>query len=109
GTYLKALAAYDNEVPFYVAIPASTFDFEIRDGIKEIPIEERSPDEVQFINGVDEEGVLRRVRITPENSPALNYGFDITPAKFVTRLITNRGVCEADFDKIREKFKKSDA
>ncbi|MCK9454960.1 S-methyl-5-thioribose-1-phosphate isomerase [Sulfurimonas sp.] len=105
GTYLKALAAHDNNVPFYVAIPASTFDFEIKDGVKEIPIELRSPDEVRFINGVDEEGVPRRVRITPENSPAINYGFDVTPARLITGLITNKGVCEADFDKIKEKFR----
>ncbi len=107
GTYLKALAAHDNGVPFYVAIPTSTFDFEIRDGVKEIPIEERSADEVRFIKGVDIEGVVREVRITPEDSPALNYGFDVTPARLITGLITNRGVCEADFDKIQEKFKKS--
>lgn len=107
GTYLKALAAHDNNVPFYVAIPTSTFDFEIRDGVKEIPIEERSADEVRFIKGVDSEGVVREVRITPEDSPALNYGFDVTPARLITGLITNRGVCEADFDKIQEKFKKS--
>lgn len=107
GTYLKALAAHDNGVPFYVAIPTSTFDFEIRDGVKEIPIEERSPDEVRFIKGVDSEGLVREVRITPEDSPALNYGFDVTPARLITGLITNKGVCEADFDKIQEKFKKS--
>ncbi|MDO9266873.1 MAG: S-methyl-5-thioribose-1-phosphate isomerase, partial [Sulfurimonas sp.] len=106
GTYLKALAAHDNNVPFYVAIPTSTFDFEIRDGVKEIPIEERSPDEVRFIKGVDSEGLVREVRITPENSPALNYGFDVTPARLITGLITNRGVCEANFDRIREKFNK---
>lgn len=105
GTYLKALAAYDNDVPFYVAIPASTFDFEIIDGVKEIPIEERSGDEVKFIRGVDEDGVLRRVRITPEDSPAKNYGFDVTPARLVTALITNKGVCRADFEEIKEKFR----
>lgn len=107
GTYLKALAAHDNGVPFYVAIPTSTFDFEIKDGVKEIPIEERSPDEVKFIKGVDSEGVVHEVRVTLKDSPALNYGFDVTPARLVTGLITNRGVCEADFDKIQEKFKKS--
>lgn len=105
GTYLKALAAYDNNIPFYVAIPTSTFDFEIIDGIKEIPIEERSADEVRFIKGVDSEGSVRKVRITPEDSPAINYGFDVTPARLITGLITNRGVCEADFDKIQEKFR----
>lgn len=105
GTYLKALAAYDNGVPFYVAIPASTFDFEIKDGVKEIPIEERSGDEVKFIRGVDEDGVLRRVRITPEDSPTKNYGFDVTPARLISALITNKGVCRANFDEIKEKFR----
>lgn len=105
GTYLKALAAHDNDVPFYVAIPASTFDFEIIDGAVEIPIEERSGDEVKFIRGVDEDGVLRRVRITPEDSPAKNYGFDVTPARLITALITNKGVCRADFNEIKEKFR----
>lgn len=107
GTYLKALAAHDNGVPFYVAIPESTFDFEIRDGVKDIPIELRSEDEVKFMRGVDSDGAVREVRITPENSPAINYGFDVTPARLITGLITNKGVCEADFDKIQEKFKKS--
>lgn len=106
GTYLKALAAHDNGVPFYVAIPASTFDFEIRDGVKDIPIELRSEDEVKYIKGVDSDGLVHEVRITPENSPAINYGFDVTPARLITGLITNKGVCEADFDKIREKFNK---
>lgn len=105
GTYLKALAAYDNGVPFYVAIPASTFDFEIRDGVKDIPIELRSEDEVKYIKGVDSDGLVHEVRITPENSPAINYGFDVTPARLITGLITNKGVCEADFDKIQEKFR----
>ena len=105
GTYLKALAADDNGVPFYVAIPASTFDFDIRDGVKEIPIELRSADEVRYIKGVDAEGVVREVLITPKDSPAINYGFDVTPARLITGLITNKGVCEADFDKIRERFK----
>jgi len=106
GTYLKALAANDNDVPFYVAIPASTFDFDIRDGVKEIPIELRSEDEVKYMRGVDSDGVVREVLITPKDSPAINYGFDVTPARLVTGLITNKGVCEADFDKIKEKFNK---
>ncbi|MCF6309705.1 MAG: S-methyl-5-thioribose-1-phosphate isomerase [Sulfurimonas sp.] len=104
GTYLKALAAEDNGVPFYVAIPASTFDFDIRDGVKEIPIELRSEDEVKYMRGVDSDGVVREVLVTPKDSPAINYGFDVTPARLITGLITNKGVCEADFDKIREKF-----
>lgn len=104
GTYLKALAAHDNNVPFYVAIPASTFDFEIRDGVKEIPIETRSEDEVKYMRGVDTEGKLREVLITPPNSPALNYGFDVTPNRLITGLITNKGVCPADYNSIKEKF-----
>lgn len=105
GTYLKALAAKDNDVPFYVAIPASTFDFEIRDGVKEIPIELRSEDEVKYMRGVDCDGVVREVLITPKDSPAINYGFDVTPARLITSLITDKGICEADFEKIEEKFR----
>lgn len=104
GTYLKALAAKDNDVPFYVAIPASTFDFDIKDGVKEIPIELRSEDEVKFIRGIDADGVVREVLITPKDSPAINYGFDVTPARLITGLITDRGICEANLDKIKEKF-----
>lgn len=104
GTYLKALAAKDNNVPFYVAIPASTFDFDIKDGIREIPIELRSEDEVKYMRGVDKDGEVKEVLITPKNSPAINYGFDVTPARLITGLITDKGICEADFDKIKEKF-----
>ena len=104
GTYLKALAAYDNGVPFYVAIPASTFDFDIKDGMKEIPIELRSEDEVKYMRGVDASGEVREVLITPKDSPAINYGFDVTPARLITGLITNKGVCEADFSEIKKKF-----
>lgn len=104
GTYLKALAAKDNDVPFYVAIPTSTFDFDIVDGVKEIPIELRSEDEVKYIKGVDINGEVQEVLITPKDSPAINYGFDVTPARLVTGLITNKGICEANFDKIKEKF-----
>lgn len=104
GTYLKALSAKDNDIPFYVAIPASTFDFDIIDGVKEIPIELRSEDEVKYIKGVDKNGDVVEVLITPKDSPAINYGFDVTPARLVTGLITNKGICEASFDKIKEKF-----
>ena len=104
GTYLKALAANDNDVPFYVAIPASTFDFDIRDGVKDIPIELRSEDEVKYMRGIDNDGKVREVLITPKDSPAINYGFDVTPARLVTGLITNKGICEADFDEINKKF-----
>lgn len=104
GTYLKALAAYDNDVPFYVAIPASTFDFEITDGVKEIPIELRSEDEVKYMRGVDADGILREVLITPKDSPAINYGFDVTPARLITGLITDKGVCAANIDEIHKVF-----
>ncbi|MCW8837100.1 MAG: S-methyl-5-thioribose-1-phosphate isomerase, partial [Thiovulaceae bacterium] len=105
GTYLKALSAYDNDVPFYVAIPASTFDFDIKDGVKEIPIELRSEDEVKYMRGVDADGVVREVLVTPKDSPAINYGFDVTPARLITGLITDKGICEADLEKIEEKFR----
>lgn len=104
GTYLKALAANDNNIPFYVAIPASTFDFSIEKG-SEIPIELRSENEVKYIRGVDRDGDIREVLIAPKDSPAINYGFDVTPARLITGLITNRGVCRADFDEIKEKFR----
>jgi len=105
GTYLKALAANDNGVPFYVAIPASTFDFDIKDGVKEIPIELRSEDEVKYMRGVDADGVVREVLITPKDSPAINYGFDVTPARLITGLITDKGVCKADLEEIQKKFR----
>jgi methylthioribose-1-phosphate isomerase len=95
GTYLKALAAKDNNIPFYVALPSSTIDFSLSDGLKDIPIEERSPDEVRYVEGWDGEK-LRAVRIVPESSPAVNYGFDVTPARLVTGLITERGICAAN-------------
>jgi methylthioribose-1-phosphate isomerase len=94
GTYLKALAAKDNGVPFYVALPSSSFDWKIADGIKEIEIEERNPDEVKFMEGLCE-GELKKIALTPENSPALNIGFDVTPARLITGLITERGICQA--------------
>jgi methylthioribose-1-phosphate isomerase len=103
GTYLKALAAHDNGVPFYVALPSSTFDWTITDGVREIPIEERDPDEVRFVEGWDGES-QRRVRVTPAESPAANYAFDVTPARLITGLITERGVCRADAADIRRLF-----
>jgi len=105
GTYLKALAAKDNDVPFYVALPSSSFDWTLRDGLKEIPIEERSADEVKQADGWFE-GQLVDVRVAPEGSPAANYGFDVTPAHLVTGLITERGVCEANEKSIRALFPK---
>jgi methylthioribose-1-phosphate isomerase len=95
GTYLKALAAKDNGVPFYVALPSTTIDWTIEDGIREVPIEERSAEEVTVVSGRTADGRIERVRITPEGSPAANYAFDVTPARLVTGLITERGVAEA--------------
>jgi len=103
GTYLKALAAKDNDIPFYVALPSSSFDWGLRDGLKEIPIEERSPEEVKQADGWFE-GKQVEVRIAPEGSAAANYGFDVTPAHLVTGLITERGVCEANEKSIRALF-----
>jgi methylthioribose-1-phosphate isomerase len=94
GTYLKALAAKDNAVPFYVALPSSSFDWNIRDGVHEIPIEERGSEEVNYADGLHD-GRQVEVRVTPENSPAANFGFDVTPRELVTGLITERGICEA--------------
>ena len=105
GTYLKALAANDNKIPFYVAIPVSTFVFEINDGINEIPLETRSENEVKYIRGIDENGEVKEILITPKDSPALNYGFDVTPARLVTGLITDKGVCKADHEEIKIKFR----
>ncbi len=95
GTYLKALAARDNDVPFYVALPSPTIDFTVADGIAEIPIEERSADEVTTMTGRTADGRIEAVRILPEGSPAANYGFDVTPARLITGLITERGVIAA--------------
>jgi methylthioribose-1-phosphate isomerase len=94
GTYLKALAAKDNKVPFYVALPSSSFDWAIRDG-SEIPIEERGAEEVKRADGW-RDGRMWEVSLAPESSPAANYGFDVTPRRLVTGLITERGVCKAD-------------
>jgi methylthioribose-1-phosphate isomerase len=103
GTYLKALAAKDNHVPFYVALPSSSIDWKIRDGVEEIPIEERGAEEVKHADGWLE-GRQVEVRVTPERSPAANYGFDVTPRHLVTGLITERGVCDADEKSIRALF-----
>jgi len=101
GTYLKALAANDNGVPFYVALPSSTIDWQMRDGLAEIPIEQRGADEVVRIGGWHEErGAEVEVRLTPESSPAANFAFDVTPARLVTGLITERGICQASEDGI---------
>ena len=95
GTYLKALAARDTGVPFYVALPSPTIDFAIGDGVAEIPIEQRGGEEVSHVRGVTEDGRIETVRIVPEGSPVANYAFDVTPARLVTGLITERGVIAA--------------
>jgi methylthioribose-1-phosphate isomerase len=92
GTYLKALAAKDNGVPFYVALPSPTIDFTVNDGVKEIPIEQRGAEEVTMMTGRTVDGRIESVRIVPDNSNVANYGFDVTPARLVTGLITERGV-----------------
>jgi methylthioribose-1-phosphate isomerase len=96
GTYLKALAARDNNVPFYVALPSPTIDFTVSDGVAEIPIEQRGAEEVTHISGKTSDGRIESVRLTPDGSPVANYAFDVTPARLVTGLITERGVLAAN-------------
>jgi methylthioribose-1-phosphate isomerase len=88
-------AAKESGVPFYVALPSSTFDFKMSDGLKEIPIEERDAAEVRYMTGQTAEGRIETVRICPENTTARNWGFDVTPARYITGLITERGIAEA--------------
>jgi methylthioribose-1-phosphate isomerase len=103
GTYLKALAAHDNNVPFYVALPSSTFDWKLDNGM-EIPIEQRSGEEITTIRGKDKAGVITTVSLTADGTPAANYGFDVTPARLVTGLITERGVVKAEMTEIHRLF-----
>ena len=104
GTYLKALAAHDNNVPFYVALPSSTIDWNIKN-FKDIPIEERNSEELSHIEGLDDKGKIKKVQIYPTKSKAMNLAFDVTPAKYVTGLITEKGVCEASNDALQKMFK----
>jgi methylthioribose-1-phosphate isomerase len=104
GTYLKALAAHDNNVPFYVALPSSTIDWDIKDA-KDIPIEERNSEELSYVEGMDENNEIKKVLIYPTKSKAMNLAFDVTPAKYVTGLITERGISEASFDGLSKLFK----
>jgi len=104
GTYLKALAAKDNNVPFYVALPSSTIDWETTD-LKKIPIEERNSEELSYVEGLDENNNVKKVLIYPKKSKTMNLAFDITPAKYVTGLITEKGVCEASADGLKKLFK----
>jgi methylthioribose-1-phosphate isomerase len=103
GTYLKALAAFDNNVPFYVAVPSSSIDFTIRDGLSEINVEERDPDEIKMVSGFADDKIMS-VRICPENTRSVNYGFDITPARLISGLITEKGICKATEKDINKMF-----
>ena len=104
GTYLKALAAHDNNVPFYVALPSSTIDWEIKKG-KDIPIEERNSEELSHVDGVDENNEIKKVLIYPKKSKVLNLAFDVTPARYVTGLITEKGISEASIEGLKKLFK----
>ena len=104
GTYLKALAAHDNHVPFYVALPSPTIDWTVNDGVAQIPIEERSGEEVTHIAGLGPAGDVTTIQIPPAGSPAANPAFDVTPARLVTGLLTERGVCRASVDGLRSFF-----
>tara|TARA_B100000579_G_scaffold418178_1_gene415473 strand:+ start:974 stop:2068 length:1095 start_codon:yes stop_codon:yes gene_type:complete len=104
GTYLKALAAYDNKVPFYVALPSSTIDWNLKK-FKDIPIEERNSEELSHIEGLDKNNKITKVLIYPKKSKALNLAFDITPAKYVTGLITEKGICEASEEGLKKLFR----
>ena len=104
GTYLKALAAYDNKIPFYVALPSSTIDWDIKD-FKDIPIEERNSEELSHVEGLDENNIIKKVLIYPKKSKAMNLAFDITPAKYITGLITEKGLCDASKEGLVKLFK----
>lgn len=108
GTYLKALAAHDNGVPFYVALPSSTFDWSLRDGVREIPIEVRDGTEVSHVDGLAKDGTLTEIDLINPGSPALNHAFDVTPARLVTGLITERGVCPASEEGIASLYPKEE-
>ena len=104
GTYLKALAARDNNVPFYVALPSPTIDFTVSDGVAEIPIEQRGPEEVATMTGKTADGRIETVQVVPDGSPVANYAFDVTPARLVTGLITERGVLKPERAALKAAF-----
>jgi len=104
GTYLKALAAYDNNIPFYVALPSSTIDWELKDH-NQIPIEERNSEELSHLEGFDERGEIKKIQIYPKKSKSLNLAFDVTPAKYVTKLITEKGICDASSEGLNNLFR----
>jgi len=103
GTYLKALAAHDNNVPFYVALPSSTIDWNLKNS-KDIPIEERNSNELSNVEGVDEKGNINKILIYPKKSKSLNLAFDVTPAKYITALITEKGLCDASEQGLKKLF-----
>jgi len=105
GTYLKALSAEDNDIPFYIALPSSTFDFTMHNGLDDIPIEIRSENEVKYMRGLDSEGEVQEFQIIQSESSALNYGFDVTPARLITGLLTERGLCDVNTQSISTMFK----
>ena len=96
GTYLKALAAYDNEVPFFVALPVSSIDFSLSDSVRDIQIEERDVEEVTQLSGIDAMGQLSQFRLCSEDVAVSNFGFDVTPARLITKIITEKGVFDAE-------------
>ena len=104
GTYLKALAAHDNNIPFYVALPSSTIDWDIKD-FKDIPIEERDSEELSHVEGLDESGNVKKILIYPKSSKAMNLAFDVTPARYVTGLVTEKGICDASSLSLKKMFK----
>ncbi|WP_440632918.1 S-methyl-5-thioribose-1-phosphate isomerase [Candidatus Pelagibacter sp. HIMB1505] len=104
GTYLKALAAYDNNIPFYVALPSSTIDWELKDR-NQIPIEERNSKELSHLEGFDEQGEIKKIQIYPKKSKSLNLAFDVTPARYVTKLITEKGICDASSEGLNNLFR----
>ena len=104
GTYLKALAAYHNNIPFYAALPFSTIDWSLEDGVNSIPIEERSHEEIDYINGLNDRGDIQKIRITPLGSKSFNPAFDVTPSKFVSGLITEKGICKADKESLKSLY-----
>jgi len=107
GTYLKALAAMDNNIPFHVALPTSTIDLTLADGVKDIPIEERSEDEIHYMEGMVGEH-YQKVKISSPGSPAINYGFDVTPARLITSLITEKGICKPSKEAINRLIKQQE-
>ena len=104
GTYLKALSAYDNKIPFYVALPSNTIDLNSKNYLKDVPIEERNSDELTYIHGINSKGKNTKIRITPKGSKASNYSFDVTPAKYITRLITEKGIHKPSKIEIKKIF-----